>query len=126
MITQQNTTAIQSTVIKHWWRRTVHDNRLFIRLVSEDIQQLDQLPYLLAIAEKVNEGRVDIITDDYPYTVEAIRLHLLSAQRYFIECLQALLIKDPIEAQMLHNLAHAEISMLQYIFMTHGIKSYIK
>lgn len=125
MITQQPMT-ISPIILESWWLTTVRENRLFIRLISEDVQHLAQLSYLQIIGEKINESRIDMIEADYPHYVEDIRLHLLSAQRYFIECLQALMIKDPIEAQMLHNLAHAEISMLQYIFMTHGIKSYIR
>ena len=125
MISLQDHTSIQSRVIEFWWHSTVRKNRLFIRLINEDIDNLARLSYLKIIVRQINDARTQIIQTEYPSAVEDIRTYLLSALRYFIECLQALIINDPVEAQMLHNLTHAEISMLQYIFMTHRIRSYL-
>lgn len=125
MMSLQNYTSIQARVIEFWWHNAMRKNLLFIRLIKEDINNLARLSYLKVIVHQLNEARTQIIQADYPPAVEDIRMYLLSALGYFIECLQALIINDPIKAQMRHNLTHAEISMLQYIFMTHRIKSYL-
>lgn len=126
MVTVLQTSAhLQTNEIDHWWRCIRSENRLFFRLMNEQLENLARLPYLKAIIKKLNSIQAMMLMFDYPDQVEEIRLYLLSALRYFIGCLQALITKNMCEAEMLYNLVHADVSMLQYIFMTHGIKSYI-
>ncbi len=121
----QQPTQISSTALIHWWRYMLGEHRLFFRLVNESLENLSRLPYLKAIIKKLNSIQAITIAFEYPPQAEEIRLHLLSALRYFIGCLQALLTANRCEAEMLYNLVHADLSMLQYIFMTQGIKSYV-
>lgn len=124
MLTEQ-TIQLDSTVIDHWWRCMRGEHRLFLRLYHESVENLMKLPYLKAIIQKIKATRIYSLISEYPICVDEIRTYLFSAQRYFIGCLQAILTNNLQEAQVLYNLVHAEMSMLQYNFMKLGIKTYI-
>lgn len=125
MVTLQNEFQITSTVLDRWWQSIRRDQRLFLRLMDETPEQLDGLPYLGIIITHIERNRIHLLQMEFPRIVKDARAHLLSSERYFVACLQALQKDNRREADMFYNLAQADLSMLQYIFMENGVKSYI-
>lgn len=125
MVTLQQDTQVTSTVIDHWWQYIRHDHRLFLRLMNEKPEHLEKLPYMNIIITHIERNRTTLLQMSYPNTAKTVREHLLSAERYFLGCLRALQKGNLEDAELYHNMAHADLSMLQYIFMESGVKSHI-
>jgi|GEM_PF-6950951 len=125
MVTLQSEIQITSTVLDHWWDSIRRDHRLFLRMMDENPEQLEGLPYLEIVITHIDRNRIKLLRMSFPRITKDARAHLLSAERYFLGCLRALRSGNRAEADMFYNMAQADLSMLQYIFMESGVKSYI-
>ncbi len=125
MVTLQQDIEVKTTVIEHWWRDTRREHRLSLRLLREKPEHLARLTRLDVIITKIDNSHLNTLREYFPNTVREYRSFLLSAERNFIECLRAIRAKNLTEATRYYNNAHDDLSLLQYMFMEQGIKTYI-
>lgn len=125
MVTTTNEIIVANTVIDHWWQNTRRDHRLHLRLMQEKPENLQKMPYIELVIKSLDRTRTKTLRQSYPKTVREVRSYLVSSQRNFIECLNALQQNNLIEATIHYERAWNDLTLLQYIFMEHGVQSYI-
>ncbi|MEL6404864.1 MAG: hypothetical protein AAFV98_17115 [Chloroflexota bacterium] len=125
MVTLSPTTQVENTVIHHWWRFTRRQHRMFFRLLQEKPEVLAQLPYLKRVIVTIQAERLQLLRSSFPSSAKETRGYLLSAEHYFLACLEAVQKGNLAEANMHYEKAHSEVSLLLYVFMERGIESYI-
>lgn len=116
---------VENTVIQHWWRSTRRQHRMFFRMLDEKPAHLAQLPYLKRVITVIESERLQLMKASFPSSAKEARTYLLSAERYFLACLQAVEKNQMIEANILHEKALSEVSLLLYLFMERRIEDYL-
>jgi len=116
---------MSSTVVHHWWRFVISQHRLFFRMMRETPNSLSGLPYLDLVIKKIEKEHTAMMRMSYPAVVKEYREHLLSSERHFLSYLRAVKAGYLPQAEVYYNMAAADLSMLQFLFMENGIESYI-
>lgn len=126
MATIRSIRNTQNVIIHGWWRNIRRNHRLFFRLMIEQPEHLALLGNLEAIIHHIERERNRLIFDHHPRCADVINSHLLAAERHFVATLRALQAADMSEAASYYDRTHAEMALLEYLFMERGLDTYLK
>ncbi|MEO1286491.1 MAG: hypothetical protein AAFV93_01880 [Chloroflexota bacterium] len=116
---------VKQSALLRWWQQSRYQNRLFLRLVNESLEDLQTMPQYNSVINKLSHGRINTLRTSYPRSARKLRKHLLASQSHFLQCLSALYRDDLVEAQTYYEKAHNELTHMRYILMVHGANTWL-